>query len=584
MNPHNSKEFKLLVEAVAESRRKLQPFREKRKSLISMFVGDQYSDDGAAKKVYLNLISMATNIYVRQMAVRAPTARIVTPYPELRALANSLEIACKDVARESTLGVVLRRAVTDALFSPMATVKIGLKAAGQKELYGQQIDVTDPFIKLVSFDDYVRDMSSRSAYDPAFEGDSYVLSLPEVLEMYPSAKSLNLTPGEAGMEGEDRAEGISHEQRLGDNDFRKQVQLQDLWLPTEKLLVTYAIQKPDRPLAVVEFDGMIEGPYRSLWFTDVPDNAMPLPPFSVLRNVSDLANRLFRRMSAQAQNQKNIVGFHNEEDALRFDKTHDGHATFWDSQGPDNLQAGGIDPRNMALFMQVKDIFSWSAGNLDSLGGLSPMAETAKQDEMLARSASAQIADMQDATSEFAKEIFRDLAWYEWTDPIRERMIEKKLPGVDISIPVPWTPETRSGNFLDFNFTIIPQSMREDSPAAKVQKLNAVLQQTILPMMPLLEQQGMTVDARRLLGLIGAYTNLPEIEDIVVSVDPEQQQQRQPTGDPNPSVMPAQTKRTYERINRPGATRVGKDKALANVLMGAGVQDADAQSFSMGVG
>jgi hypothetical protein len=309
---------------------------------------------------------------------------------------------------------------------------------------------------------------------------------------------------------------------------------------------------------------------------------MPLPPFSLLKNIHNLANSLFRRLAQQAKDQKRVVAFGDEESANRFKTAHDGEGIYWDGvMKPENLEAGGIDQRSFGLLIQVKDIFSWSAGNLDSLGGLSPMSETIGQDEMLARSASAQLADMQDATSEFAKSIFNQLAWYEWIDPTLNRILQKPIKGTDIVVSVLWTPETRQGDFLKFNFDIIPQSMREDTPAAKVQKLQAVITNFYGPLMPFFEQQGRMIDVDRLNKMIADYSNLPELEQLIVAMDPEQREQiAGPQGNSMP--MPAQMKRTYERVNRPGATRVGKDMALVQTLMGGNVQPSEAAAIGRG--
>ena len=584
MNPRNKKEFDGLTSAVAESRRKLGVFREKRKSLIESFCGSEYSDDAEAKDVYLNLIALATNIYVRQCAARAPIARVVTPRMELKPLASEFSLACKEVAIETDLGKVLRRAVTDALFSPMATVKVALEHGKPEQVYGQDVNTTKPFVKLVSFDDYVRDMSSRSAYEPAYEGDVYYLTMEELYASFPDAKKMDLAEDDLGMNDEfggERAEAISHGFGSGDDNFAKKVAVQDLFLTKEKLLVTYLVNHSEKPLSVIPWDGSSRGPYFSLWFSDVPDNAMPLPPFSLLRNVHDLANSLFRRMAAQAKNKKAVAGFSNEEAAQRFDKAQDGHAVYWDGQKPERIEVGGLDQSTFAFFLQTKDIFSWAAGNLDSLGGLSPMADTAKQDQMLATSASAQLKDMQEATIEFSKNIFREIAWYEWTDPVRSRTLQKQIYDTDIYIPVDWSPDTRRGNFLDFNFTIIPQSMQEDNPGAKINKLNQIMMQMIMPLMPAFEQQGLTIDARQWVSLIADYSNLPELNQILVAQD--QLQEGGIEGNPQPTIKPPQTTRTYDRVTRPGATRVGKEAALSQTLMGAGVQDSEKEAMTRGV-
>jgi len=586
MNPRNKKDFKRLVDAVKESRHQLEPFRKKRTELISLFVGSEYNAGPEIKKTHLNLMALATNIYVRQCAARAPIAKVVTPHTELRPMASSFSLACKEVASETNLGVTLRRAVTEALYSPCATVKIGLHKTGSMVIAGSEVDITEPFVSLISFDDYVRDMSARSAYEPSFEGNTYYLTLDELHELYPETKD-NVSKDNLDIHDEaggDRAEGISHSSGYGDDDFAQKVAVQDVYLTKEKQLVTYLLNAPkDRPLDVIDWDGTSKGPYFSLWFTDVPDNAMPLPPFSLLKNIHNTANSLLRRITSQAEKQKRVVGFSDADSAKKFNLTRDGDGVAWTGQPPQNIQTGGIDQPNLALFLQVKDMFSWASGNLDSLGGLSPMAETAKQDEMLTQSASAQLADMQEATTEFAAVIFREIAWYEWTDPVRSRLLQKSIPGTDMSIAIPWAPETRQGQFIDFNFSIIPQSMQDDSPARKIGKLNQTMMQMIMPLMPVFEQQGFTVDARKWVSLIADYSNLPELEKILVTQEQAADGQSF-TGDPNPGIKPMQTKRTYERFNRSGATRVGKEHALMQTLLGGGVQPSEQEALNRGIG
>jgi len=586
MNPENPKEFKLLVNAVLESRRKLGVFRENRSDLISMFVGSEYSDNAEAKKTYLDLFALAANIYVRQLAVRAPTAKVTTAFDELRPLAANLTLACQDAAQETELGLVLRRAAMEALFSPLACVKLGIELVGTAQEGDEEVDLTDPFVKLVSFDDYVRDMSARSAYDPAYEGDRYFITKEEFIKRFPK-NAKDVTAQDMGMQDEngiDRTENISHAPFAGDEELGGKVELQDIWLKDERLLITYLTSKPgDKPLRVLKYDTVEEGPYRSLWFTDVPDNAMPLPPFSLLKNIHNLANSLFRRLASQAQKRKSVPGFSSDESAQRFNAAIDGNAIFWDGQKPEMIETGGIDQPTLALFLQVKDVFSWAGGNLDSLGGLSPMSETAKQDELLSQSASAQLADMQDAMTVFAQSVFRQIAWYEWTDPVRTRILQKKIRGTEIAIPIEWSPETRQGDFLDFNFKIIPQSMRDDAPGVKINKIQTIMNQVVAPYMELMQQQGLTIDMKKLFTMIADYSNVPELEGIIVSMDPNAQQQQMPKGNPNPVGKPAETTRNYVRTNRAGATRVGKEAALIQNLMGNKVQASEAAAINRSV-
>jgi hypothetical protein len=582
VNPKKPIEFKKLVDSVKESFRKMSTFRDKRTDLIKAFVGSDYSDEGEAKKVYLYLLTMAVNIYVRNLVVRAPLAHITTPHRSLRPMAANFQLACKDVAQETELGETLKLCAMDALFSPRAVTKVGLEYLGKSEVDGTEVDLTAPFVRKVSFDDYVIDMSARSAGHPAFEGDRYYVSKEEFERRFKGEwKKLGLSESDLGMQndqGEDRAEALSHSPGLGEENIKNQIELWDIFLPDTWDVVTYCAAKPERPLSIIKLDGPDEGLYQSVWFNPVPDNALGMPPLGTLRNIHELANSLFRRMVAQAQNQKRLVGFDNEQSANRFKTAKDSDGVFWQGQKPEMLEVGGIDQVNLATFIQVKDLFSWTAGNLDSLGGLSPMSETATQDEMLAQSSGAMIDDMRDAMTNFATAVFRQIAWYEWTDPVRTRTLQKEIPSTGDYIAVQWTSETRQADFLDFNFAINPYSMREESPDQKIRKLHNILTGFYGPLQPFFQMQGLTIDVRRLNELVADYSNLPELSQLIVDMDRQMVDAMGATGPQG--IKAPQTKRTYERINRPGATRVGKDQALMQTLLGGKVQPTEAAAIS----
>ena len=586
----NKKNFKRLREAVKRSYGKMEPFRKKRKELIKEFLGSEYNTSEKGKETYLNLLALAVNIYLRQLAVRAPSAVVTTPFENLRPMAYNLSIACEDAAEECDLGLVLRRAGADALFSPYAMIKIGLEYKGVDEYEGEEVDLTDPFVRNISYDDSVIDMSARSAYSPAFEGNRYYLTVEQFKETYPDVeipKEFRDRKGAKEGGSETRSSEISHSAD-GEESLKDVIELWDIWLIQDRQLVTYFcnFEKEDqKPVHVIDdFDSMEKGPYRKLFFTGVPDNAMPLVPFGLVKNLHNLANSIFQRLSWQAQNKKSVEVFDNEDSARQFNKATDGEAILSLGAEPAHIETGGIDQPSFQLMLQVRDMFSWASGNIDSLGGLSAMSDTATQDKLLASSASAQIRDMQDAMSDFARSIFEQIAWYEWTDPIRTRIIEKPIPGTTLVIATPWTPETREGDFLDLNFDIIPQSMRDETPAQKLNDMMTILNQIIMPMYPMLQQQGVSIDTQRLISIISDYSNIPELEQVLVSAT--EQEIAQVQGNPNPEMTkfkPAETKRTYERVNRPGATRQGNDYAMSQALMGMNVQQSQKDALTRGI-
>ena len=222
-------------------------------------------------------------------------------------------------------------------------------------------------------------------------------------------------------------------------------------------------------------------------------------------------------------------------------------------------------------------MFSYFAGNLDSLGGLSPQSETIGQDKLLSEAASSRLKQMAERTVDFAVGIFEALAWYEWTDPVKVRHIEKEIPGMDMSVRSEWSAQTRQGDFEDYDFDIDVYSMQDDSPSTKLQKIGAALERFVFPILPSLEQQGGKIDFQELVALIARLGNIPELNDIVRFQSIETMGMQPPAGGASAEPgMPVNTTRNYVRSSRPGATRAGKDDVMARLLMGGTVQGSEA--------
>ena len=220
------------------------------------------------------------------------------------------------------------------------------------------------------------------------------------------------------------------------------------------------------------------------------------------------------------------------------------------------------------------------AGNLDSLGGLSAQSATASQDKLLNEAASARVAAMSARTADFAKEIFERLAWYVWTDPVRVRKSAGFYSKIlDIGEDKLWTPETRDGDFVDYNFSIDAFSMQDDSPAMRMQKLNETMQNFVYPMLQQLTEQGAIIDMQTLLDYIAKNSNQPILSEIVRFQEERPQPERDLGVSSEPSYVSTKapvTKRIYERVNRPGKmTSQGRTAVMVQALMGQKSQPAD---------
>ncbi len=588
MNPLNDRDITRLKAAKQFSLDALKPYRKNRYEAIEQVVGRHYSGGGSQDRVPVNFLELIVNIYSRQLMAHRPAALITTRQPELRGFASVFEAAVNDAITEAKLEDTLRIAVINAMFC-MAPVKVGIASdpAGEH-------DAGRLYADCISLDDWVHDMTARSRMGWQFCGNRYSMRLDVAKENqdFDATARAKLTATSEGDQiqdmGEKRSSAIGRGRQSfhGESAFRERVELWDIWLPDDRLLVTLA-DNVDRPLRIVEDDGPANGPYHVLGYSDVPDSQMPLAPVAILRDLHDLANTLFRKIGRQAERQKTVLGIMDggDADGERIVNANDGEVIkMLNPQNAKEYKFGGADPVTLALLLQVKDLASYFAGNLDALGGLSPQSRTLGQDELLASAASQRIADMQDRTLAFTTGIIRDFAWWEWTNPARERTVEQRIEGTDLVTTFQWTPETRRGDFLNYNFSVEPFSMAHSTPSMKLQGLVQYLQNIVFPALPLLEAQGKTLNFDSLNKTVARLGNLPEINDVIIDAGmPAQPVEAPARGDPQPTKAPV-TKRTYERVNRPGGTRQGQDNVTMRALMGVNSQPEEANAVGKGVG
>jgi hypothetical protein len=343
-----------------------------------------------------------------------------------------------------------------------------------------------------------------------------------------------------------------------------------VFLPDEKLLITYDIAS-EKVLRTVEWTGPSRGPYVKLKFTDVPGALLPLPPVSIWKDIHNLSNSLFRKLAEQADGQKSVIAFDNsdKDGQSAFGGAADGQAIGYQGKDPRLLATPGVDQKTLAFFLQTQDLGSHYAGNLDSLGGLGAQTDTVGQDKLIGEAAGAQLRDMAQKTIASAKEIFTALAFYEWSDPVASRLLEKPVPGMDgMTIPVILGPKDKKGSFDDISLDIDVYSLQDDSPSLRLQKLGQVMQMFIMPLSPVIEQAGGTINAQKILEAVARYTDLPEVKDLVTFSD---------VGSPESAVegsgrggggKPANTTRTYERVSGGGPTRQGASASLQQALVG----------------
>jgi hypothetical protein len=191
---------------------------------------------------------------------------------------------------------------------------------------------------------------------------------------------------------------------------------------------------------------------------------------------------------------------------------------------------------------------------------------------------------MQSRTTGFTTSVVRSLAWYLWEDQFFRARGTKRAHNREYEVE--FSPEQREGDYLDYNFTIEPYSMTEKTPGQRLQIVEHLFQNYLIPFAPQIAEVGGAVDWRGFLELYAKLNNMNELNDIMTFRSPPDldlnPRQREQGG--NGGGMPAQTKRTYERVNRSTATRKGQDDVLQNVLLGANKQPDEMARLGMTTG
>lgn len=562
--------------SVKWSLKKLEKFRKTATDSVTQYVGSHYGEGGSTKKVPVNLLELATTIYVRLLAARAPKCNITSTDLRLMPFAADLELVVNQIPKEIGLTETIQRAVVEAMFS-MGVVKVGLRGVSEDPKVGDE-----PFVSLVRTEDYFCDMSAHSWDEIQYEGNDYWMDVDQVKEIF----GVDLTPEEdnnVGDEGQISTRSISVDDTS--TPLFERVRLRDVYIVRTGHLITYDLRTL-KILRDIPWDGPEGSPYVRLGFSHVPSNLMPLPPVHLWLDLHELANTVFRKLSNQATRKKTVTVFQggNDEDVHRFKTAVDGEAIRSNAK-PQDMSVGGVDNGNLAFFIQNKDLFNILAGNIDALGGLSPQADTAAQEKLIGEASSARLKSMGDSVTDFARAIFRRLAWYAWTDPVRKRVLKKPAgKNTGVYVKVEWTPETRDGDFIDYNLDIDVFSMRDDSPSTRVEKMMLIFERLIFPLQQQLEAQGGYIDMRQLSAYIGENTNLPELAEFVKFQEGAQSSSRPIAGNPNPEYVSTKSpysRHVYERVNRPGATRHGRDAALMQTLLGGKAQQNDMAALAI---
>lgn len=592
IDPSKPDHIKRLQDSINWSYQRLQPFRETRKHGVDQLVGKHYGSAEHKDRVPVNFIELATTIYTHQLVAQAPQALVTTELKNLKAQAYELEVAINHFIRKKIrFAEALQEAVVDALYG-MGILKVGICPYQ----HGYEHDTGIVYVEAVSLDDWVHDMTAKRWADVDYMGNKYRVPFDELIESLPNSeakKKLQPRESSAAFESDSVAEISIGDAAVEDNEARDYVELWDIYLPKERLMLTLEAFPTDEddlfasePLKITEYEGPLHGPFHRLGFSKVPSNTMPLAPVAIWEDLHDLANNIFNKTGRQALRQKTVTGYQGsaQGDAERVRDARDGEMVRMDNpQGVQQFSFGGADQVNLAFAVQLQQLFSYFAGNLDSLGGLGAQSATLGQDQMLAESASQRIKFMQSVTVDFTQRVLHDVAYYMIGDPLLQLPLMKKIPKSDLEVPFTFRSWEMAGDFLDYNFNIEPHSLSFRSPNERLQLVMRLLGEIIMPLSPIMAQQGIVPNFDGILRTIARYSEMSELEDLLTFSAPPtlptaQQQGTNPkdTGFQLESMpRPASSTRRYVRENRSAATQPGTAQVMIQNLLSSSKSNAN---------
>lgn len=579
--------YQRLQNAFEFSRDKLTPFRQRRLQSVRAYTGGNYGDGTNDRAHPVNLLEMAVNIYRRNLAARRPKVDITPIRRDLAITAKKAEMMLNAVLDEMDFEKSLSAAVMDSLFC-IGILKVGLTTAKAKHLSGITHDAGLPFADAIDLDDFVMDMRARTMETVQFIGNRFIANRDMAMESglydFDGKEPAEAIQSPFNEYGDQKMETLSRSSSLVYDNGRMSpvIEMWEIYMPFEGRVVTFECDQQGIPnfshaVRSVDWEGPEIGPYHLLSLGDVPGQVMPIAPANSLVDLSEAMNRTMRKLVRQNDRSKTVgvVAAGAEDDGERIIEANDGDMIRSDRpEATRELKFGGVDQGTLAFALQLRDLFNYTGGNLDTIGGLSSVANTLGQEELIKASSSQKIQDMQARVTSFTQDVVKSIGLWAWYDPARTYVLTEDLGDTGISVEIELKAKDRNeSEFFDLNFSVQPGSLQETSASERASTMSAFMNQTLVPMAPMMQEQGLQIDIPAYVGHMADLTGVKEMSDLITPVgvapDPNNVLGKANTSPPGEGKPPV-TRREYIRRNVPtGGTRESRDNQMMQTLAGS---------------
>ena len=517
-----------LHKAVEVAEADLKNMRIFRNDALREFTGRFYNTAKDDRERPINLTNHFVSTIVPHLANQNPKHDVRTDFWHLRAEARLLSMALDRLSEQLDLVGVSRRNLMEALIAPCGIVKVTLRAGSeQMKIRGRWVDLGQPCVQRIDFDDYICDMSARDFHDIAWEGHKYLVTRAEALEF-------------AGFDDEARAviekipsydKGERDEHRPHTPDDRYElldlIQLQDVYLydETETIVVTMPCDGYRNVFLREElYEGPGRSPFERLELCPLPGRAMGMPPIAMMREQGEILTDIMNKITDQARRTKSVLAYEaaGEDDALHLSRAGDGDTTRVDNlSAVEHFQLGGVQAPLVQYAGQLLSFYNMQSGSPDVLAGSPGQSGSKTATEYSGRLANAnvRIQDFSETHSRFHDRVSGKLAFYLVTDPFIRLPMVHRIPGAE-DIELVYDAQTRQGEPDQFTYRIKRRSMQQQDPAIQTARMNELFG-TVMNAAQVQATTGL-IDAAAVARRGGDGLGIEELDEIVL--DPMLQQ------------------------------------------------------------
>jgi hypothetical protein len=475
-----------------------EPALSHRYKLWSYYAGGFFEDKNSTDHI-LNLTARAVDIISPYLVMSNPEVVVDSRVPSLRPWAYTTKLALEHLFDEIDFAELsLRPAIKNSLFG-QGIVKTGVMKADEVEAFGYLHDVGQPYTDVIDDSDYVGDVTAKTREGFEFEGHRYKLPTEFAREFFGKKHADHIKPDFS------LKEQLHHPELLAKQTANMYMyeslyewsEFYDIWLPREDIIITVQPEgRGSKILRTVEWDGPEGGPFDILKYKFFPNTPIPIPPTWYWMMMDTMTNILVNKMRRQAEREKVILAYEGsaEEDAANVAAAPDGGTVKVDNiDAMKEIELGGVNEGNYKWVEYIENQYSIQGGNLYTLGGRGPQAETLGQEQMMQANASRILDDMMNSVYNFVEKVVRKQAWFMWTDPLIQIPVIKRVPAA-ADLEVMFDQTAKEGDFYDFNFKIKPYSMQRMNPFQRQQLLQQFLTNWVLQVLPYAQQQGVKFD------------------------------------------------------------------------------------------